>query len=52
MDPVNLYGCNNFLLLKKIGFDVRFEPTPIDTTVLQTDALPTELTTSAVSEGI
>ena len=29
-----------------------FEPTPIDTTVSQTNALPTELTRSALSEGI
>ena len=31
---------------------MRFEPTPIDTTVSQTNALPTELTRSALSEGI
>ena len=29
-----------------------FKPTPIDTTVSQTNALPTELTRSALSEGI
>ena len=31
---------------------MRFEPIPIDTTVSQTNALPTELTRSALSEGI
>ena len=31
---------------------MRFEPTPIDTTVSQTNALPTELIRSALSEGI
>ena len=31
---------------------MRFEPTPNDTTVSQTNALPTELTRSALSEGI
>ena len=31
---------------------MRFEPTPNDTTVSQTNALPTELTKSALSEGI
>ena len=31
---------------------MRFEPTPTDTTVSQTNALPTELTRSALSEGI
>ena len=31
---------------------MRFEPTPIDTTVSQANALPTELTRSALSEGI
>ena len=30
---------------------MRFEPTPIDTTVSQTNTLPTELTRSALSEG-
>ena len=35
-----------------MSVDVRFEPTPIDTTVSQTNALPTELTRSALSEGI
>ena len=31
---------------------MRFEPTSIDTTVSQTNILPTELTRSALSEGI
>ena len=31
---------------------MRFEPTPIDTAVSQTNALPTELIRSALSEGI
>ena len=31
---------------------MRFEPKPIDTTVSQTNALPTELTRSVLSEGI
>ena len=31
---------------------MRFEPTPIDTTVSQTNALSTELIRSALSEGI
>ena len=31
---------------------MRFDPTPTDTTVSQTNALPTELTRSALSEGI
>ena len=31
---------------------MRFEPTPNDTTVSQTNAIPTELTRSALSEGI
>ena len=35
-----------------MDIDVRFEPTPIDTNVSQTNALPTELTRSTLSEGI
>ena len=31
---------------------MRFEPTPTDNTVSQTNALPTELIRSALSEGI
>ena len=48
----NLLLIIDFLILKILAFDVRFEPTPIDNTVSQTNAPPTELTRSALSEGI
>ena len=35
-----------------IDIDVRFEPIPIDTTLPQTNALPTELTRSTLSANI